>query len=128
MNPEENAAYPAPVLPKMRIPYGVADFWKLRHMNEWAHSFEDYIRIELMGFFEHYPTQLDASIAERVMAETRSDQKLKRLFLILAELNLPLYLFIDEYDNFANTLLVTEGQQIYQEMTHGGGSSASAFP
>ena len=32
-----------------------------------------------------------------------------------------MYLFIDEYDNFANTLLVTEGQRKYQELTHGGG-------
>ncbi|MEK7254659.1 MAG: AAA family ATPase, partial [Bacteroidota bacterium] len=89
-----------------------------RHLER---SFEDTIRIELGGFFERYRRHIPASVAEQVMAESGSGQKLKRLFLALAELNLPLYLFIDEYDNFANTLLVTEGRQKYQELTHGGG-------
>lgn len=84
-------------------------------------SFDGTIRLELDGFFSRYRQYIPAAVAERVMAEPDCNQKLKALFLALAELNLPLYLFIDEYDNFANTLLVTEGRQKYQELTHGGG-------
>lgn len=34
---------------------------------------------------------------------------------------LSVYVLIDEYDNFANTILVTAGQTTYHELTHGAG-------
>ena len=33
--------------------------------------------------------------------------------------NLPIYLLIDEYDNFTNTILSTYGTEYYQGTTHG---------
>jgi hypothetical protein len=38
-----------------------------------------------------------------------------------------LYIIIDEYDNFANTILSTSGQQSYHDMTHGEGFLRSFF-
>ena len=35
--------------------------------------------------------------------------------------NLPIYLLIDEYDNFTNTILSTYGTEYYQKATHGEG-------
>lgn len=41
-------------------------------------------------------------------------------------LKLNLYLIIDEYDNFTNTILSTYGTETYQKATHGEDSSASS--
>ncbi|MCU0287823.1 MAG: ATP-binding protein [Acidobacteria bacterium] len=38
-----------------------------------------------------------------------------------------LYIIIDEYDNFANTILTTSGKQAYEELTHGEGFFRSFF-
>ncbi|CAK0772214.1 AAA-ATPase-like domain-containing protein [Gammaproteobacteria bacterium] len=84
-------------------------------------SFEDYIRITLWAFVQRYEACLPLALGREILAETNSATRLSRLFQEMERLSLPLYLFIDEYDNFANTLLVSEGQQRYQILTHGGG-------
>jgi len=84
-------------------------------------SFEDHIRITLGGFLKRYRASIPAETAEAILAESSAPKQLERLFAELRELGLFLYIFIDEYDNFANTLLVSEGQAKYQEVTHGGG-------
>ncbi|MDQ1354282.1 MAG: hypothetical protein QG657_4591 [Acidobacteriota bacterium] len=38
-----------------------------------------------------------------------------------------LYIIIDEYDNFANTILTTSGKDAYEELTHGEGFFRSFF-
>ena len=40
---------------------------------------------------------------------------------MLAPRGLKTFLIIDEYDNFANTILTTAGQKAYHSLTHGGG-------
>jgi hypothetical protein len=42
-------------------------------------------------------------------------------------LNLPLYLIIDEYDNFTNTILAKEGHDMYHAITHASGFYRSIF-
>ncbi|MDE0022972.1 MAG: AAA family ATPase, partial [Spirochaetaceae bacterium] len=39
----------------------------------------------------------------------------------------PLYVLIDEYDNFANTVLARHGAQAYEDFTHGGGFYRNFF-
>lgn len=46
---------------------------------------------------------------------------LTRLSSFLSLLNLKIYIFIDEYDNFTNTILAQEGVQAYNELCHGDG-------
>ena len=87
-----------------------------------AASFENYCRIRLDGFLGHYADRIPEAACERIRAQPTVADCLSRL---QEELELlgddRLYLFIDEYDNFANNLLVREGRQKYQELTHGGG-------
>ncbi|WP_206171890.1 hypothetical protein [Thiorhodococcus mannitoliphagus] len=46
---------------------------------------------------------------------------------VLAKHGLELDLFIDEYDHFANNILVEDGEAAYRELTHGGGFFKSFF-
>ncbi|WP_200335727.1 DUF29 family protein [Thiocystis violacea] len=39
---------------------------------------------------------------------------------VLAKHGLELFLFVDEYDHFANNILVEDGEAAYRELTHGG--------
>ncbi|CAK0776467.1 AAA family ATPase [Gammaproteobacteria bacterium] len=84
-------------------------------------SFEGHLRIEMDLLFRRYRSLIPDEIAQRVMGEVTGSRRLERLFSELHDLGLFLYLFIDEYDNFANNLLVREGREKYQELTHSGG-------
>ena len=53
--------------------------------------------------------------------------KLNDLFVHVRDLDIPLYVLIDEYDNFANTILTRHGEQAYQSFTHDEGFYRSFF-
>ncbi len=53
--------------------------------------------------------------------------KLDGLFCHAREEGIPICVLIDEYDNFANTILAHEGEAAYHEFTHGGGFFRSFF-
>jgi hypothetical protein len=84
-------------------------------------SFEGHTRIILEGVLERNRARLPAGLPERVAAETTLNRRLERLIDGLLACNLQLYLFIDEYDNFANNILVNAGREAYRELTHSSG-------
>jgi len=84
-------------------------------------SFEGHIRILMIDFFKRHKALVDAQIATEVMNEPNSVRRIERLASELRELGLSLYLFIDEYDNFANNILVNAGQAAYRQLTHSSG-------
>jgi hypothetical protein len=84
-------------------------------------SFADHIRLVLMGFCTYYAPLIGSGMIDKLLQETQPHKQLERLLGEIRPLRLPLYLFIDEYDNFANTLLASVGQSAYQELTHGRG-------
>ncbi len=53
--------------------------------------------------------------------------KLGELFRYAGDRDIPLYVLIDEYDNFANTVLAHHGAEAYHSFTHGGGFFRSFF-
>ena len=53
--------------------------------------------------------------------------KLAELFRYVGDHDIPLYVLIDEYDNFANTVLAHHGAEAYHSFTHGGGFFRSFF-
>ena len=84
-------------------------------------SFEAHTRIILSGVLERNRARLPEGLAERVAAEKTLNRRLERLIDGLLAQGLPLYLFIDEYDNFANNILVNAGREAYRELTHSSG-------
>lgn len=57
--------------------------------------------------------------AIRTLAKT--EDQLRELCFLAAEKDLKIYILVDEYDNFANTILTTAGEQAYRDLTHGAG-------
>lgn len=84
-------------------------------------SFTDHGTVVIHNFLDRYqPFFSDAERAE-IREATGVEPKLRRIFALVANKRLKLYLFIDEYDNFANTILTNAGEQAYRDLTHGGG-------
>ncbi len=84
-------------------------------------SFEDNCQAEIESFLRRYRRFFDEAACQDILAQANTEARLRRIFYYVEETGLKLYLLIDEYDNFANTILTTEGQEAYHQLTHGGG-------
>ncbi|MCP4156454.1 MAG: AAA family ATPase, partial [bacterium] len=58
---------------------------------------------------------------------TSAPDILENIIALCRDSNRKIYIFIDEYDNFSNTILVTSGRQAYEELTHGEGFFRAFF-
>jgi hypothetical protein len=84
-------------------------------------SFEQYGQAVINDFFERYPAYFSEKERSRVQSFSRAEHQLKELFLQVSRKPLKLYLFIDEYDNFANIILTGSGKTAYENLTRGHG-------
>ena len=64
---------------------------------------------------------LPSSEVDGALAGPSAGAKLSRLFAVAADREIPIYVLIDEYDNFANTILAERGEEAYRAFTHGAG-------
>ena len=89
--------------------------------------FEDYCDIRLRTALERHPDLFPEAALRHILSRPAIDAKLTELFDYAGEHGIPLYILIDEYDNFANTVLVHRGQEAYESFTHGGGFYRNFF-
>ena len=72
--------------------------------------------------------EVDVILALKEINEMHSAPDiLRRLINICNMSNREVYILIDEYDNFANTILTTSGTGAYKKLTHGAGSFRAFF-
>lgn len=90
----------------------------IRHVEQ---SFEANGATMVGDFLERYAAYFTAADRQAVMAFSTTADRLRELFTLVARKGLKLYLLIDEYDNFANTILTTAGEMAYRDLTHGAG-------
>jgi len=95
-------------------------------------SFLNHIQGNAVAFIDRYNEYLSAYQETDYYTQKIKDSKsasdvLSDLFLICKGARQRLYVIIDEYDNFANTILSTRGQNAYQKLTHGPGFFRSFF-
>ena len=90
-------------------------------------NFENYCHIQLSYSLEAYPELFPEPARDRICTQPTINDKLNALFLHAARHGIPLYVLIDEYDNFANTILAHRGADAYHALTHGGGFYRSFF-
>ena len=89
--------------------------------------FEGYCFIELRYALERHPDLFPEAALRRILAPPAIDGRLTELFAYAGEHGIPLYILIDEYDNFANTVLAHRGREAYESLTHGGGFYRNFF-
>jgi hypothetical protein len=93
-------------------------------IREKFHSYAcDVINDFLLRYKEYFPEPNYSDI----WACQAADEKLNKLTLCANRLGLPLYLIVDEYDNFTNTILAREGHEMYHAITHASGFYRSIF-
>jgi len=90
-------------------------------------EFETYCLAEIRDTLERYPDLFPSAAMQRILAPPSASAKLTELFLHTKRRGIPLYVLIDEYDNFANTVLAHHGAEAYESFTHGGGFYRSFF-
>ena len=84
-------------------------------------SFNAYASLCCDAFARDYPKQLPDGLAERILTAPDACAKLNEITVGLAHTGIKLYILIDEYDNFTNTILAESGQNAYDELCHGSG-------
>ena len=90
-------------------------------------NFENYCAMVFMDAVERNPDLFPEPVLERFRSQPTITDKLVALFLHAERESIPLYVLIDEYDNFANTILAHRGAEAYHSFTHGGGFYRNFF-
>ena len=83
-------------------------------------SFNSYCCLRLDKFAGDHAGRMPSGVAEKMLAASTCHEKLNVLSTCLAGTDLKLYVVIDEYDNFTNTLLA-ESRDRYEAFCHGDG-------
>jgi len=84
-------------------------------------SFEEYIEERILFFEQKYRQYLGDDYFEMMGRKKTVYGKVRFLFQYIGQTDYRIYILIDEYDNFANTILTTAGQTAYHKLTHGAG-------
>lgn len=92
-------------------------------------SFDEYCRLTITKFIRHYEHILGADVWRDIRPDMSPGLMLASISqYISARPACPrIYLLIDEYDNFTNTILSTYGQENYSKQMHGDGFIRSFF-
>ena len=98
------------------------DFSKVKpEIDQVESSFNAHIRNSLFFFEKKYRSLLDDDYFKMMESHQEVDQQLGFLLNYIGMKGHKVYIFVDEYDNFTNTILTTAGQSHYQKLTHGTG-------
>ena len=90
-------------------------------------NFDMYLRVKLDGFMRIYKDSYPEDVKEKFFKSDSATEKLALLQDETATKGIPLYLIIDEYDNFTNTVLNEQGENVYWAITHADGFYRDVF-
>ena len=96
-------------------------------IDELSFRFNEYCCILLNGFGQEYEHLFYPGFAQDVCKERDANAKINFIGYKAKICHVPLYLIIDEYDNFTNTVLNQHGEDIYMGLTHGEGFYRDIF-
>ncbi len=84
-------------------------------------SFNDYTSDWLDAFARTYASRIPEDVCRRILAAPDCGRKLNALTSGLSGTGAQVYVLIDEYDNFTNTILAEGGLAAYNDLCHGDG-------
>ena len=95
--------------------------------NNLEENFNSYACFCLDNFMNRYGNAYPTNTTQKFYAADKAGDKLIILNLAAKGLGIKLYLIIDEYDNFTNTVLNEEGEAVYHAITHASGFYRDIF-
>ena len=84
-------------------------------------DFDFYVALRCDSFARDYARVLPEGLAERILEASDSRKKMNVIVSGLRSGTDKLYVLIDEYDNFTNTILAESGEKAYNDLCHGDG-------
>ncbi|MEG1861958.1 MAG: AAA family ATPase, partial [Bacteroidaceae bacterium] len=118
--------HPTPLRNKYQILY--LDFSRAGgDMKNLEDNFNTYCCDCLNDFIDAYKEDYPQQNVEEMRRSTNSIAKFNMLNNMAARYEKPLYLIIDEYDNFTNIVLNEEGENVYHAITHASGFYREVF-
>ena len=90
-------------------------------------NFDVYCGMVCDGFAKQYEYLFYNGFAKDVKDTSYAGGKLNIIGRKAKECGVPLYLIVDEYDNFTNTVLNQHGEDVYRGLTHGEGFYRDIF-
>ena len=84
-------------------------------------SFNEYSSLVINQFADDYASFYDPDFKSTVESISSAKAKLSYIELKAKAKGYPLYLIIDEYDNFTNVILSEHGQKMFHDLTHASG-------
>ncbi len=91
------------------------------------HYFGEYCQLVVRHALERNRDLFPEAARRHIRSSSSVNGQLNELFLYAGDHGIRLYVLIDEYDNFANTVLAHHGEAAYQSFTHGGGFYRNFF-
>ena len=89
--------------------------------------FEEYCKVKLDGFMRKYQNEYPEVVVKVFFEIQTVSGKLALIRDNAGALRIPLYLIIDEYDNFTNIVLNEKGEEVYHAITHANGFYRDVF-
>ena len=90
-------------------------------------NFDKYCRVKLDSFVDIYRNYYSEDFIKKVESSATAIDKLNLINDESKKYSYPLYLIIDEYDNFTNTVLNEQGEDMYWAITHAEGFYRDIF-
>jgi hypothetical protein len=90
-------------------------------------AFEEYCCSALNGFLDKYREYYPERLYNEIQTYSMAANRLNRVAQYAKDSGYNLFLIVDEYDNFTNTVLAMEGHEMYHAITHASGFYRSIF-
>ncbi|MCP4213277.1 MAG: AAA family ATPase [bacterium] len=100
------------------------------NVDKLENSFLEHVQTRALSFLKKYKSFLTKGFEfskQKIQKAQSAPDIISQLMAACEDSAAPIYLIIDEYDNFANTLLTTSGESAYHAMTHGEGTLRAFF-
>ena len=90
-------------------------------------NFDFYLSVRCENFAKKYARFYPDDFIDEVKRMPHGEQKLNYINFAAHAAGCPLYLIVDEYDNFTNNVLNIKGHEAYHALTHGTGFYRDVF-
>ena len=118
--------HPTPLMGRYQVMH--LDFSQIGGtIDELEKRFDEYLCYRLDAFVNKYADDYPDYFIKAFFDCKTYTGKLIQITTIANRLRIPMYLIIDEYDNFTNVVLSEKGEEVYHKMTHAEGFYRDVF-